>query len=107
MPRIKNENWNWIGFQATPAEKQILEDYCNQMQQTKTEVLRALIKSLQPNRPLQQSEDPWATHPLSSSQIRPWLHSLAAEANEDLALADKLRMTIEHLIEVERALRER
>ena len=44
MPRTHDAHW--IGFQATGAEKESLENYCRQMQQTKTEVLRRLIKTL-------------------------------------------------------------
>lgn len=43
MPR---KNQGWITFQASEEERQILEDYCQRSQRTKTDILRELVRSL-------------------------------------------------------------
>jgi molybdopterin-binding protein len=43
MPRKEQ---GWITFQASEEERKILEDYCQQSQRTKTEILRELLRSL-------------------------------------------------------------
>jgi len=43
MPR---KNQGWITFQATSEERQLLEDYCQRTQRSKTEVLRELVRRL-------------------------------------------------------------
>lgn len=45
MPRKEQ---GWITFQLSPEERQLLEQYCLQFQRTKTDVLRSLLRSLQP-----------------------------------------------------------
>jgi molybdopterin-binding protein len=44
MPR---KNQGWITFQASEEERQILEDYCDRTQRTKTDILRELVRSLE------------------------------------------------------------
>lgn len=43
MPRKQQ---GWITFQSSEEERKILEQYCQQSQRTKTEVLRQLLRSL-------------------------------------------------------------
>ncbi len=43
MPRKQQ---GWITFQTSEEERQILEQYCQQSQRTKTEILRELVRSL-------------------------------------------------------------
>jgi molybdopterin-binding protein len=43
MPRKEQ---GWITFQSSEEERQILEEYCQQFQRTKTEILRELVRSL-------------------------------------------------------------
>jgi molybdopterin-binding protein len=43
MPRKEQ---GWITFQSSEEERQILEQYCQQSQRTKTETLRELVRSL-------------------------------------------------------------
>lgn len=43
MPRKEQ---GWITFQSSEEERQILEQYCQQSQRTKTEILRELVRSL-------------------------------------------------------------
>jgi len=45
MPR---KNQGWITFQAASEEREILEAYCQQTQRSKTDVLRELIRHLEP-----------------------------------------------------------
>jgi len=45
MPRKEQ---GWITFQSSEEERQILEEYCQQSQRTKTEILRELVRSLNP-----------------------------------------------------------
>lgn len=51
MPRKEQ---GWITFQSTAQERRILEEYCQQSQRTKTDILRELVRSLnQQSTPLQ------------------------------------------------------
>lgn len=43
MPRKEQ---GWITFQSSEAERQILEQHCQQQKRTKTEILRELVRSL-------------------------------------------------------------
>lgn len=45
MPR---KSQGWITFQSSPEEQIILERYCQKSQRSKTEVLRELIRNLEP-----------------------------------------------------------
>ncbi len=45
MPR---KNQGWITFQTSEAERQQLDQYCERMQRTKTDVLRELLRGLNP-----------------------------------------------------------
>ncbi|MBH8576553.1 hypothetical protein I8752_26895 [Nostocaceae cyanobacterium CENA369] len=45
MPR---KDQGWITFQSSTEELQILEQYCKRHQRTKTDVLRSLVRTLQP-----------------------------------------------------------
>jgi molybdopterin-binding protein len=58
MPRKEQ---GWITFQSSEEERKILEEYCQQSQRTKTEILRELLRSLNqqlpsPQPPLNQQE---------------------------------------------------
>ena len=50
MPRKQQ---GWITFQSSPEEREILEQYCQQTQRTKTEILRELVRTLK-----QKSQQP-------------------------------------------------
>lgn len=56
MPRKQQ---GWITFQSSPEERQILEEYCQQSQRTKTEILRQLVRDLGRSQspPLELSEN--------------------------------------------------
>lgn len=43
MPRKEQ---GWITFQSSEEERKILEEYCQQSQRSKTEILRELVRSL-------------------------------------------------------------
>ena len=43
MPRKQQ---GWITFQSSEEERKILEEYCQQSQRSKTEILRELVRSL-------------------------------------------------------------
>jgi molybdopterin-binding protein len=43
MPR---KDQGWITFQVPEADRQLLEQYCEQMQRSKTDVLRELVRTL-------------------------------------------------------------
>jgi molybdopterin-binding protein len=59
MPRKEQ---GWITFQSSEEERKILEQYCQQSQRSKTEILRELVRSL-----TQQSPSP---QPPASKQGR-------------------------------------
>ncbi|HEY9831785.1 MAG TPA: molybdopterin-binding protein [Stenomitos sp.] len=52
MPRKQQ---GWITFQSSEEERQILEQYCQQSQRTKTEILRELVRNLNQQSPSAQS----------------------------------------------------
>ncbi|WP_126147934.1 TOBE domain-containing protein [Synechococcus elongatus] len=60
MPR---KDQGWITFQLPSAEQQLLEDYCEQTQRSKTDVLRELVRSL-----------PSASTPSNSAPTSPASH---------------------------------
>ncbi|WP_442944303.1 hypothetical protein [Nostoc sp.] len=45
MPR---KDQGWITFQSSREELQLLEQYCQRFQRTKTDVLRSLVRTLEP-----------------------------------------------------------
>lgn len=53
MPRKEQ---GWITFQLSTEERQLLEQYCQEFQRTKTDVLRSLLRSLQPKLLKQQAK---------------------------------------------------
>ncbi|GAB1542035.1 hypothetical protein NUACC21_47080 [Scytonema sp. NUACC21] len=59
MPRKEQ---GWITFQTSEEERKILEQFCQQSQRTKTEILRELVRSLNsqsqaPSLPAKQQEE--------------------------------------------------
>ncbi len=46
----------WITFQSSLEERQLLEQYCKRSQRTKTDVLRSLLRSLEPKLLKQQGK---------------------------------------------------
>jgi molybdopterin-binding protein len=54
MPRKQQ---GWITFQSSEEERKILEEYCQQSQRTKTEILRELVRTLN-----QEPPSPQASH---------------------------------------------
>ncbi len=53
MPRKQQ---GWITFQSSDEERQILEQYCQQSQRTKTEIMRELIRTLNQKPPSPQPQ---------------------------------------------------
>lgn len=147
MPK---SNKPWITFHPTEDEKAILDAYCYDTRQTKTDVLRQFIRSLQPpelgdnpcprkspllnpkvnqteldeiNAHLEQKEKefllaqivdndrsrwgdskwtgddrPKAIH--HDPEVREWLQSLGAEADQELADAKSLRAMTAHMLTI-------
>jgi transcription elongation factor GreA-like protein len=60
MPRKQQ---GWITFQSSLEEMQLLEQYCKQSQRTKTDVLRSLLRSLQPKLQQQQGKQSDSSDP--------------------------------------------
>jgi molybdopterin-binding protein len=58
MPRKEQ---GWITFQTSEEERKILEEFCQQSQRTKTEILRELVRSLN------EAEHP---KPIPQSQLK-------------------------------------
>jgi molybdopterin-binding protein len=48
MPR---KDQGWVTFQLPEAERQLLERFCGQVQRSKTDVLRELVRTLDPGTP--------------------------------------------------------
>ena len=73
MPRKEQ---GWVTFQTSEDERKILEEFCEQSQRTKTEILRELVRSLNqhssaPISPIQQEkqEDIYTQKPDIESTI--------------------------------------
>ncbi len=68
MPRKQQ---GWITFQSSEEERQILEQYCQQSQRTKTEILRELVRNLTQQQPSVQSptRKPIRTQELVTSEV--------------------------------------
>lgn len=62
MPRKEQ---GWITFQSSEDERALLEQYCQESQRTKTEILRELIRSLDPT-PQASPSQPEAPDALST-----------------------------------------
>jgi molybdopterin-binding protein len=60
MPRKEQ---GWITFQSSEEERKILEEYCQQSQRSKTEILRELVRSL--------NQQPPSIQPLPPQQGEP------------------------------------
>ena len=67
MPRKQQ---GWITFQSSEEERKILEEYCQQSQRTKTEILRELVRSLNPESSSAQPSRPQHTREQSSDTPR-------------------------------------
>ncbi len=63
MPK---KDQGWITFQSSAEERRLLEQYCQQSQRSKTEVLRELLRNLTPSQPI---PPPKATSTLASQPI--------------------------------------
>jgi molybdopterin-binding protein len=71
MPRKEQ---GWITFQTSEEERKILEEFCQQSQRTKTEILRELVRGLNQPPPAQKS--------IPTKQVL----KMEKEADETLAL---------------------
>ncbi|MEH1908971.1 MAG: molybdopterin-binding protein [Nostoc sp.] len=71
MPRKEQ---GWVTFQTSEDEQKILEEFCEQSQRTKTEILRELVRSLNqhssPPTQHQKQEDSYAKKPEIESSIQ-------------------------------------
>ncbi|MEH1938974.1 MAG: molybdopterin-binding protein [Nostoc sp.] len=74
MPRKEQ---GWVTFQTSEDERKILEEFCEQSQRTKTEILRELVRSLNQHSsaPIsppthQEEEDIYAQKPEIESSIQ-------------------------------------
>ncbi|MBC1240015.1 CopG family transcriptional regulator [Nostoc sp. 2RC] len=45
---MSRKGQGWITFQSSTEELELLEEYCKRFQRTKTDVLRSLVRSLEP-----------------------------------------------------------
>jgi molybdopterin-binding protein len=57
MPRKEQ---GWVTFQTSEEERKILEEFCQQSQRTKTEILREMVRTLGQNSPLPTESEPLA-----------------------------------------------
>jgi len=72
MPRKEQ---GWVTFQTSEEERKILEEFCEQSQRTKTEILRELVRSLHQHSspaislPSKQEEDIYTQKPELETNI--------------------------------------
>jgi molybdopterin-binding protein len=76
MPRKQQ---GWITFQSSEEERKILEEYCQQSQRTKTEILRELVRSLNPEPPSPQASHSQQTKEQTSDNLAVELSSQQSE----------------------------
>lgn len=84
MPRKEQ---GWITFQSSEEERQILEQYCQQSQRSKTEILRELVRNLPPvEQPGQPAEAPVVSEALVETipPANPTLKSIKVSARNIL-----------------------
>ncbi|MEH2400347.1 molybdopterin-binding protein [Nostoc sp.] len=75
MPRKEQ---GWVTFQTSEDERKILEEFCEQSQRTKTEILRELVRSLNQHSPApisppsqqEKQEDIYTQKPETESNIQ-------------------------------------
>ncbi|MEH2012905.1 TOBE domain-containing protein [Nostoc sp.] len=75
MPRKEQ---GWVTFQTSEDERKILEEFCEQSQRTKTEILRELVRSLNQHSPApisppsqqEKQEDTYTQKPERESNIQ-------------------------------------
>lgn len=68
MPRKQQ---GWITFQSSESERQLLEQYCQQTQRSKTEILRELLRSLAAQNELQSDSSSGPTEILDLNAHKP------------------------------------
>lgn len=68
MPRKQQ---GWITFQSSESERQLLEQYCQQTQRSKTEILRELLRSLAAQNKLQSDSSSSSTEILDLNAHKP------------------------------------
>ena len=83
MPR---KSQGWITFQASEEERKILDDHCQRTQRSKTDILRELVRSLEP----QQSS--------SSATETPSPFASDREAQEFLAVQRDFAISARNLL---------
>lgn len=92
MPRKQQ---GWITFQSSEEERKILEEYCQQSQRTKTEILRELIRNLNQKSPSprkQREKKDVAASEIERFQQKPELKAMKVSAR------NVLRGTIKHVV---------
>jgi molybdopterin-binding protein len=90
MPRKEQ---GWITFQTSLSERQMLEEFCNQSQRTKTEILRELVRGLiqqsSPSTSLPTKSQDWSDADVSQSEIK---INHRQKPTKEIELADKVHI---------------
>ncbi|MEC4818284.1 MAG: molybdopterin-binding protein [Scytonema sp. PMC 1069.18] len=92
MPRKEQ---GWITFQTSEEERKILEEFCQQSQRTKTEILRELVRSLNP---------PPSASPSQSTQRREknnadtWVADITPQVKEVLGQRKPLKVSSRNVL---------
>ena len=96
MPRKQQ---GWITFQSSEEERKILEEYCQQSQRTKTEILRELVRSLNQEPPSPQPSHPQQTREQTSDTPAVELSSQQSELKAmKISARNILRGTVKRVV---------
>lgn len=95
MPRKEQ---GWITFQSSQEERQILEQYCQQSQRSKTEILRELVRRLQQEQPFSPELPIQQVGEEEKSKDIPPLHHDSEYKTMKVSARNVLRGTIKRLV---------
>lgn len=97
MPR---KSQGWITFQASEKERKILDDYCQRTQRSKTDILRELVRGLEPppGPSAAESPSPFASDRAAPAYEAPAHEAPAHEAPESLAVQRDFAISARNLL---------
>jgi molybdopterin-binding protein len=92
MPRKEQ---GWITFQTSEEERKILEEFCQQSQRTKTEILRELVRSLSQQSSASSSR---STHRREKDNADAWITDINPEIEEVLSQRKLLKVSSRNVL---------
>ncbi len=94
MPRKEQ---GWITFQTSEEERKILEEFCQQSQRTKTEILRELVRSLNKESSSSTSPPP-PTKGREQDDSRGWITETTPQMGEVFSSRKSLKVSSRNVL---------